>query len=275
VRSATLQSSVTITGRGLFSGLPCRATLHPAKPGSGLAIRKDGVTFPLNTDTIIERPSCTVVGADGCEVAVVEHLLCALWAAGIDTALIECDGPEIPNHDGSALPFYEALLSGGRVEHGERSHFTLTEPIRIEENGDYIEVSPADSLTIEYHFAHPELGASTYSAKLDRSSAPAEILPARSFITDREAAAARAAGFLRNDNVEDALVLHVTDGAVTPATPLRFPDEFPRHKVLDFLGDLYLAPFEWTGRVTAHRSGHRLNRQLARRLVAEFRRRST
>ncbi|MDQ3024147.1 MAG: UDP-3-O-acyl-N-acetylglucosamine deacetylase, partial [bacterium] len=110
-----------------------------------------------------------------------------------------------------------------------------------------------------------------YIAQLSREMASTEILPARSFITDKEAAAATAAGILRNDNLDDALVLHVVDGEFQPASPLRFRDEFARHKVLDMLGDLYLAPFEWTGKITAYRSGHRLNRMMARELLELFR----
>jgi UDP-3-O-acyl-N-acetylglucosamine deacetylase len=193
--------------------------------------------------------------------------MAALWAAGIDTGLVTVDGNELPNQDGSSLPIYEVIERAGRIQAAPRAQLGIDEPLRVEDEGSYLQIEPADILSIDYAFCHPELGEQRYSAEVSREMSVGAILPARSFITDKEAAAAKAAGYLHNDNVEDALVLHVTAGNVLPAAPLRFPDEFARHKVLDLLGDLYLAPFEWTGKVTAFRSGHRLNRAMARKLA--------
>ena len=241
--------------------------IDPAPPCSGLTIRSGGRAVPLTIEHIIERPSCSVIDTGDCEIAVVEHLLAALWAAGIDTAAISIDGPEVPNDDGSSLPLYAAIANAGRIQAGSRPELLLRDTVRVEENGSYLQLEPAGTLSVDYSFSHAELGEQQYVAVLTRAMAASEILPSRSFITDSEAAAAVEAGLLHNDNQDDALVLHVVAGEVQPASPLRFPDEFARHKVLDLLGDLYLAPFEWTGRVTAYRSGHRLNRALARELV--------
>jgi UDP-3-O-acyl-N-acetylglucosamine deacetylase len=232
-----------------------------------LTLIRNRQAVPLTIEQVVERPNCTVINCGDHEVAVVEHLLCALWAAGIDTASIQVDGDEIPNIDGSALPLYEALANAGLIQAGPRMQLTLTETLRVEDNGSYLQIEPADRLTVDYSFSHTELGEQRYRSDVSRETAVAEILPARSFITNGEAAAAMAAGMLRHQNVEDALYLHVEGNTVQPATPPRFPDEFARHKVLDLLGDLYLAPFEWTGKVTAFRSGHKLNRAMARKLV--------
>jgi UDP-3-O-[3-hydroxymyristoyl] N-acetylglucosamine deacetylase len=267
VLSATLANPVTLNGRGLFSGEACCLRIEPAPPCSGLTLRSQGRTTALTIEHVVERPNCTVINCASHEVAVVEHLLAALWAAGIDTASITVDGPEVPNHDGSSQPIYAALATAGRIQAGPRQQLKLRETLRVEDNGSYLQIEPADELSVDYSFSHAELGEQRYVAALTREKAATEILPARSFITYKEALAAAAAGFLHNDNEDDALVLHVIDGEVRPASPLRFPDEFARHKVLDMLGDLYLAPFEWTGKVTAFRSGHKLNRAMARELV--------
>ena len=269
--SATLAHPVEVLGRGLFSGEPCRMRIEPAPPCSGLTIRTNGRAVPLTIEHVIERPSCTVIDSGDSEVAVVEHLLAALWAAGIDTAGVIVEGAEIPNTDGSSQPIYAALTNAGRIQAGPRLELSLTETLRVEENGSYLQIEPEDTLTVDYSFSHPELGEQQYVAAISRVSAATEIIPARSFITNSEAAAAIAAGVLRHENVEDALYLQVEDREVSPVTPLRFPNEYARHKVLDMLGDLYLAPFEWTGKITAFRSGHKLNRMMARKLVAAFR----
>ena len=244
--------------------------IEPSPPCSGLAIHAYGSTVALSIESVVERPNCTVIGLGGGEIAVVEHLLAALWAAGIDTASITVDGPEIPNKDGSSLPIHEALAGAGRIQAGLRTELKLRNTIRVEEDGSFLQIEPADTLSVDYSFSHPELGEQRYVAILTREMAVTEILPARSFITESEAQAAAAAGFLHNNNAEDALVLFVSGNQVRPASSLRFSDEFARHKVLDMLGDLYLAPFEWTGKVTAFRSGHRLNRMMARELVSSF-----
>jgi UDP-3-O-[3-hydroxymyristoyl] N-acetylglucosamine deacetylase len=266
--SATIATAVELTGRGLFSGAPCRARIEPAPPCSGLTIRSGGGRpVPLTIDHVIDKPSCTTIDDGATGIGVVEHLLAALWTAGIDTAAITVEGPEFPNQDGSSLPIYEAVEAAGRIQAGPRPQIEITNTLRVEEDGSWLEIEPSDTLNVDYSFSHAELGEQRYVAVLSREMVATEILPARSFITDAEAAAATAAGFLRNDNADDALVLHVVEGEVHPASALRFPDEFARHKVLDLLGDLYLAPFEWTGKITAYRSGHRLNRMMARKLV--------
>lgn len=254
---------VVLTGRGIISGQPCRAELRPAQPGQGIIFFRGDARIPCHPASYIEQSNCTVLGHDGAQVAVTEHLLAALWAAGIDTLHIVVDGPELPNVDGSALPLYQELQSGGRVEYGPRSGRVPAGPLRVEVGGAYIEYEPWGELLVDYSFSHPELGEQRYVAKLTRDSAVGEILPARSFITQREAQAAIAAGVLGNTHEEDALLIR--DGV--PTQPLRFADEYARHKVLDLLGDLYALPFEWCGRITAVRSGHKLNRALARKML--------
>ena len=262
--SATLERPVTITGNGLFSGEPCRAEIRPAGPGGGIVFIRDGVRIPATAANYIEQPNCSVLGVGEARVHVTEHLLAALWAAGIDCAEIEVSGPELPNRDGSARPQYEALLDGGRVAFGERPVLELGAGIKVSHgNKASLELLPGEGLCVAYGFVHRELGRQDFTAMIDRAWAAEQILPARTFITEHEALAAQGAGILRNTDETAALL--VRDGV--PVRPLRFADEYARHKVLDLLGDLYVVPGELQGNIVGALSGHALNRELARRLA--------
>ena len=265
MQSATLARAITIAGNGLFTGAPCCAELRPAQPGAGLAFIKNGVRIPVHPDNYIESPNCSILGADGEQVVQTEHLLCALWAAGIDTAEIVAEGPELPSQDGSALPLYEALLDGGRVELSERPQLELTAPVTVhQEYQASIEISSAPGLCIAYSFRHAELGRQDLVTVVTRLWAVEHLLPARTFITEQEAAALRGMGVLTHE--DDTAALLIRDGQ--PNRPLHFSDEYARHKMLDLLGDLYAVPAEIEGNIIAARSGHTLNRELARKLAA-------
>lgn len=257
--------AATISGNGLFSGEPCRVEIGPAPAGSGLVFVRDGVRIPVHPGNYTESPNCSILARDGIQVVQTEHLLAALWVAGIDTAAIEVYGPEIPNHDGSARALYDAIAAAGREILGERAVLQLKEPLTVGSPPEpSITIEPAESLVVIYSFSHPELGDQQFSAEITREWAVDNLLPARTFITEREAEQALAAGVLRHRD-EDAAVL-IRDGQ--PNTPLRFDDEYARHKVLDLFGDLYTVPHRITGKIAADRSGHALNRELARRLAA-------
>jgi UDP-3-O-[3-hydroxymyristoyl] N-acetylglucosamine deacetylase len=259
LKSYTVAREVELTGRGLFSGEDCSAVIAPADAGTGLVFIRDGTRIPATPAQFTEAPNCTVLGCDGQTVMVTEHLMAALWAAGIDTAAITVDGPELPNRDGSARWQYEKIAEAGRHAVGERPGLKLDHSVTVGDPGAFIIWTPHDTLEITYFFSHAELGEQVVIAEIDRKLAADAILPSRSFITESEAQDAIAKGFLKNTHAEDALV--ITNGR--PNSPLRFPDEYARHKVLDLLGDLNNVPAELTGRIAAFRSGHRLNRELA------------
>jgi UDP-3-O-[3-hydroxymyristoyl] N-acetylglucosamine deacetylase len=263
MQSATLERAVTISGRGLFTGEPCRAELRPTE--GGLAFIKSGVRIPVHPDHYVESPNCSILGHEGERVVQTEHLLCALWAAGIDTAEIEVDGPELPSQDGSALPLYEKLLDGGRALLDARPKLELDGPVTVGQDfRASLELMPAPGLCIAYSFMHPELGRQDLVTVVTRLWAVDHLLPARTFITEREALALRKAGVLEHKDESAALLIRKGQ----PSRPLRFSDEYVRHKMLDLLGDLYAVPAEIEGNITAARSGHELNRALARQLAA-------
>ena len=269
MQSATLSRPVEIEGRGIFSGQLCLVSIVPRYDQTGLLYISGGESIEAVPGNFLEQPNCTVLAQGQASVAVTEHLQAALWAAGVDSAEIHVSGPEIPNHDGGAATLYNIIAGVPREPLEQpRPLFRLSAVLEVRDGpNSYIRLSPADNLHIDYSFGHPELGEQRYLADVDRASAVSEILPARTFITEQEAQQAREAGFLKNEHEEDALVIR--DGV--PSSPYLFANEFARHKVLDLIGDLYVLPFDWTASVEAYRSGHRLNRELARRMWQLFR----
>ena len=262
--SASLERTVTITGNGLFSGEPCRAEVRPAEPGTGIVFIREGVRIPATVGQYIEQPNCSILGVGDTHIAVTEHILAALWAAGIDQTEIEVTGPELPNQDGSAKPMYDALMDGGRETFGPRELLPLEKGFAVKRgNQASLEILPGAELCIAYGFIHRELGRQDFVAEADREWAAQNILPARTFITEHEALAARGAGILRNTDETAALLIR--DGQ--PARPLRFDNEYARHKVLDLIGDLYVLPWELTGNIVGALSGHAMNREMARQLA--------
>lgn len=268
-----------IEGRGIFSGAPCAVELQPAPAGSGVTFIKNGVRIQAHPDSFVEGAETANTSgfqADGQRVLMTEHLMAALWCAGIDTVDVHCEGPELPNADGSALLYYEALADVERMSNGPRPTIRLHEASLVQQmykNSQQHEVksgmsasiaiSPHAKLSISYLLSHPELGESLFDTELDRHVAAREILPARTFITQAEAEQLQAAGILRNTDESSALVIR--NGV--PNSPLRFENEYARHKVLDLLGDLACLPFDIVGRIKAMHSGHALNRALARKLM--------
>jgi UDP-3-O-acyl-N-acetylglucosamine deacetylase len=271
--SATIAHPVRIEGRGIFSGAPCAVELEPAPSGSGVTFIKDGVRIAAHPRNYLEGPqtqNTTAFGADGAVVSMTEHLMAALWCAGIDTVDVRCEGPELPNVDGSALLYYDALAMARHSLSTKRHMLVLEHPLRVEREAQQessvessIELKPHTQFAIVYDFSHPELGEQRCTSALTREFVAAEILPARTFITQAEAEQLQAAGILRNEDESSALVIR--DGV--PNSPLRFENEYARHKVLDLLGDLACLPFDIQGQLWAIHSGHALNRALARKLL--------
>jgi UDP-3-O-[3-hydroxymyristoyl] N-acetylglucosamine deacetylase len=265
MQSATILLPTAITGIGIFSGEPCRMLVEPAPLGTGITFVRDGVEIPACLSSVVEQPQTTMLARGGQVAMVSEHLLAACWACGIDHARFTLDTPEVPNQDGSAYPFYSALVKSGRVDlPASRQGAPVAGTMRVEDgHGSYLEYTPGEELWVDYTFAHTELGEQHLTRRLERGDAVRDLLRARSFITEREALAARAAGIFKHDNPDAGLLIR--DGK--PHRRLRYKDEYARHKVLDMLGDLYLLPYELCGQLTGFRSGHKLNRMLVRKIL--------
>lgn len=205
----------------------------------------------------------------GVLISTTEHLLSALVGMGIDNAIVELDNLELPILDGSALPFVELIRKAGvRKQRRARTYIRIRQPLELREGNKFIAVYPSDSYSVSYtiNFPHPLIGREAFSLELTNGHYLAEIAPARTFGFLHEAEAMRQQGLIRGASEANAVVL-TRDGLVNP--PLRFTDEFVRHKVLDLIGDLALIGKRILGSVVADRAGHAMHTALVSRLLRD------
>ena len=274
VPQKTLKNSICCRGTALHSGQPVTLTFHPAAADAGIVFRRsdrNGAALPADWRYVRESALCTTVDdGDGLSVATIEHVMAALAGLEIDNAVIELDGPEVPAMDGSAAPFIFLLECAGLVtQHAPRRAVEVLKPVRVGDGEKSAALLPGDGLTINLtiDFAARAIRRQTMRWQFDPESFRREIAPARTFGFLEEIDALRAAGLARGGGMDNAIV--IGDGRVLNRDGLRFPDEFVRHKVLDAVGDLYLAGAPIIGTFTGFRSGHAVNRQLLEALFAE------
>lgn len=252
----TLASATVRRGVGLHGGAACAVRLAPAPEGHGRVFRVDGRDIPARSAHVVDTRGCTTLGRDGRRVRVVEHLLAALEAHGVDDVLLEVEGDEIPALDGSAAGWSAALHAAGLVACGTRPGRELRAPVRVTRGESWATATPADRLTlsVSIDFPHPAIGRARWEG-----DAWATLLDARTFgfLAEREALAA--AGLARGADVGNTLVF---DDAGPLHGPLRGHDEPVRHKALDLLGDLALLGGPLRARVRVHKGGHALHRAL-------------
>jgi len=268
IKRRTLASERVIEGVGLHSGLPVRVRLRPAPPNSGIVfVRADlgGIRIPALIENAGPSFYATVLQKDGATVSTIEHLMAALYALQVDDLDIELDTGEAPILDGSAKPFVEGILAAGFREHDvAREYLHITKPLTVTHEDKRISVHPCSEYRVTYaiDFDHPALGYQELTASLWRADQFAEKLaPARTFTFEHEIAALRDRGLALGGSLDNAVVIGKA-GVMNP--PLRFPDEFVRHKMLDLTGDLSLLGLPLRGHVVAYRAGHDLHARLAR-----------
>jgi UDP-3-O-[3-hydroxymyristoyl] N-acetylglucosamine deacetylase len=205
----------------------------------------------------------------GVLISTTEHLLSAFTGMGIDNAIVELDNLELPILDGSAQPFVDLIRKAGiRKQRRPRTYLRIRRELEVREGNKFIAVYPADGYSVEYsiNFPHPLIGKETFTLDLSNGNYLTEIAPARTFGFLHEADAMRKQGLIRGASTENAVVL-TADGMLNP--PLRFQDEFVRHKVLDLIGDLALVGKQIIGTVVADRAGHAMHTALVSRLLRD------
>ncbi len=267
--------SAVLSGVGLHSGADASVRLLPAPSGAGLIFRRrsDGQEIPALAANVSGTSRCTRLKSGDFEVQTVEHLLSALAGLHIEDAFMEIDGPpagsyEVPAMDGSAGPFAAAVHAAGIQSHAQAAApLRLTQPLFVSENGSTLAALPSDhfsaSVVLDYP-KHAYLG--TQSAIFDGRTGDyiAQVAPARTFGFLSEIEALRAAGLGLGASFDNALVL----GESQYETPLRFPNELARHKLLDLIGDLALAGRPLCAEILAVKPSHALNVRLAGLLAA-------
>ena len=205
----------------------------------------------------------------GVLISTTEHLLSALIGTGIDNIIVELDNLELPILDGSAQPFVEMILNAGiRTQRRPRTYLRIRREVELREGGKFIAVYPSDDYSVSYsiNFPHPLIGRETFLAELSDSDYQRSIAPARTFGSREDEDAMRNMGLIRGASRENCIVL-TRDGVENP--PLRFRDEFVRHKVLDLIGDLALIGHRILGRVVADRAGHAMHTALVSRILKD------
>jgi UDP-3-O-[3-hydroxymyristoyl] N-acetylglucosamine deacetylase len=205
----------------------------------------------------------------GVLISTTEHLLSAFIGAGIDNAIVEIDNLELPILDGSSRPFVNMILNAGiRKQRRPRKYLRIRREIELREGDKFIAVYPSDTYSVSYsiNFPHPLIGNETFEADLTNGDYVNAIAPARTFGLRQDEQAMRNMGLIRGAGPENCIVLSRA-GIENP--PLRFPDEFVRHKVLDLIGDLALIGHRILGRVVADRAGHAMHTALVSRVLRD------
>jgi len=251
--------------------------LVPAPAGSGIVFRRsdlDNFEIPATGRNVAKVSYATSLMRQGVLISTTEHLLSAFIGLGVDNVIVEIDNLEVPILDGSSLPYVEAILASGlKQQRRKREYLRILKPVEVHEGSKFIGVYPGEGYSIDYTIDFPApIGRDTFSGDLEAGAYAKLIAPARTFGFREDEAMLRDMGLIRG--VSDACAIILSSGsAETPAGvqngPLRFPDEFVRHKVLDLIGDLALAGRRIWGRVVAERAGHAMHTALVQRLLRD------
>ena len=253
----TLRERFAYEGVGLHTGVPCRIEVEPAQAGSGLEFVSGGVVIPALAEYVVETARATVVGKDGVTISTIEHLLAALFGAGIANARIHVDGPEIPVADGSAKTWVQLIESAGIVAQSEvRGRYVPTAPAFVRDGDRTIIVLPATHFRVRFlaDFAAP-IGTQYFDGEVTPEFFISEIASARTFGYLHEVQALLDRGLAKGGTLENALVF-APEG---PLQEMRWPNEPVRHKVLDLIGDFALLGAWPQCEVVAIKSGHKLH----------------
>jgi UDP-3-O-[3-hydroxymyristoyl] N-acetylglucosamine deacetylase len=272
IQEQTIRSSVQCSGVGLHSGAPVSLQILPAPPGTGIVFRRtdlDGFEIEATSRNVARVSYATSLMKKGVLISTTEHLLSAFTGLGLDNAIVELDNLELPILDGSALPFVELIQKAGiRKQRRPRRYMKILREFEMREGNKFISVYPADSYSISYsiNFPHPLIGKETFQVELSNGSYLRNIAAARTFGSRADEKAMRNMGLIRGASRENCIVL-TRDGIENG--PLRFNDEFVRHKVLDLVGDLALLGKPILGKVVADRAGHAMHTALVSRILRD------
>jgi len=268
----TIRTPVECRGVGLHSGAPVHLRILPAAADTGIVFRRtdlDGFEVAAISRNVAKVSYATSLMKKGVLISTTEHLLSAFIGMGIDNAIVELDNLELPILDGSAQPFVEMISRVGlRQQRRKRTYLKILRPYELREGDKFIAVYPADRYSVSYaiNFPHPLIGSETLRVELSNGAYIKEIAPARTFGFLEQQRAMLNMGLVRGASRENCIVL-TNHGIDNP--PLRFPDEFVRHKVLDLIGDLALLGKRILGYVKADRAGHAMHTAIVSRILRD------
>jgi UDP-3-O-[3-hydroxymyristoyl] N-acetylglucosamine deacetylase len=276
LRQRTLKTLIRATGVGLHSGVKVTIVLRPAAPDTGIVFRRVDLPVPVDIkadpQSVGDTRLASCLERDGVKIATIEHLMSALAGLGIDNLYVDVDAAELPIMDGSAAPFVFLLQSAGIEEQNAAKRFLrVRKTVEVKEGDKWARFEPYDGFRLKFSivFNHPAVDHSGTTATFDFAdqSYVREVARARTFGFMQDIEALRANGLALGGSLDNAIVMD--EYRVLNADGLRYADEFVKHKLLDAIGDLYLAGHPLLATFTAHKSGHALNNRLLRELLAD------
>ena len=276
IKQKTLKTEIGCTGIALHSGCKTAMTLKPAEENFGIRICRTDLfngarEIVVNWQNVVDTRLATTVGNDhGATVSTIEHLMAALAGCEIDNVLIEVDGPEIPIMDGSAAPFVFLIESAGLVKQSAaRTAIKILKTVTVDDGTRALTVTPSDEFSLDFEIDFGSSAIDCQERVFERTGEnfKSDISRARTFGFEHEVDALRDAGLALGGSLDNAVV--ISGDKVLNKDGLRYNDEFVRHKILDCVGDLYLAGGPVIGAVQASRSGHAMNNELLRALFAD------
>ncbi|MGH9683967.1 MAG: UDP-3-O-acyl-N-acetylglucosamine deacetylase [Candidatus Acidiferrales bacterium] len=268
----TIQRAVEVEGVGLHTAVSSRMRFVPAPADTGIVFRRvdlDNFEIEAHVRNVARVSYATSLMKQGVLLSTTEHVLAALYSCGVDNVYVEIDALELPILDGSAKPFIELLeRAGTRRLRRPRRYIRVVKPLEFADGDRRIGIYPCDEFLVHcfVEYSHPSVGRQEVEMVVDRESFSREIAPARTFGFIKDFAGLQAMGLIRGGSIKNAIVL---DDRCVVNGPLRFPDEFGRHKALDLIGDLALVGRPLQARIEAHKAGHALHTQLVTRLLAD------
>jgi UDP-3-O-[3-hydroxymyristoyl] N-acetylglucosamine deacetylase len=268
----TIARAVDTEGIGLHTAVHSHLRFAPAPPDTGIVFRRtdlDGFGVEAHVRNVARVSYATSLMKQGVLLSTTEHVLAALYACGVDNVFVEIDALELPILDGSAQPFIRMLERAGlRRQRRRRTYLRVVKPLEVSEGSRKIGIYPGENFHVRCYvdYAHPKVGRQEIKIDVDRATFGKELATARTFGFMSDFAGLRAMGLIRGGSLENAIVL--SDNDILNG-PVRFPDEFVRHKALDLIGDLALVGRPLRATVIAHKAGHALHTQLVTRLLAD------
>jgi UDP-3-O-[3-hydroxymyristoyl] N-acetylglucosamine deacetylase len=270
----TISAPASCQGVGLHSGAKVNLTLLPARENHGVVFARTDLPgkpiIPARSQYVVDTALATTLGKDGVRMGTVEHLLSAISGLGVDNLRVELDGPEVPIMDGSAAPFAALIRGAGvRVQEAPKSFVVIKKPVTVIEGDKEAAIGPARSFKVSctIDFKHPLITDQSFELDFSDHSFSKEISRARTFGFLKDVEKLKQMGLARGGSLENAIV--VDEYNILNPEPLRFPNEFVRHKILDCIGDVALFGRPVIGHLRVHKTGHALNHKLVEKVLSD------
>lgn len=276
MQQKTIKHTISCFGIGVHSGKPTSISLYPAPENTGVVFIRTDVKNKNNkisakyTNVSKTTLGTTIQNQDGIEIATIEHLMAALWGCGIDNVFVELDGAEIPIMDGSSEPFIFMIECAGTKDlDAPRKYIEVLKEIHVEDKNSFATISPSNhfSVDMEIKFDNKTIDSQTYHFSEENKSFKHNIARARTFGFEHEGALLKKMGLAKGASLENAIVLR--GETILNDTGLRYKDEFVRHKLLDLIGDVYLAGSPLKCHIKTFKPGHTINNKILHAIFSD------